>query len=186
MHEEQGDVVDFTFREVEHQHGVVLIDLGDVGSVDLGIQHLTEEVAHEMLVRRANGVGQPQHAHVGEEGQAHAYHRRPKTKAFDAIVDGVAKQLLVVRHHGDLELLLRHEFTPGLTRHWRVRNDLRELGVAHGGHLGNLHASLEQQAYVEQALQVVPRIGANVRFRTCRVQQLITLLPRTNGVCLDS
>ena len=59
VHKQQGDVMDFTFRQVKDQDLVTLFGFRKLSLVDLGIQHLTKQVAHEVLIGRTDGIGEP-------------------------------------------------------------------------------------------------------------------------------
>ena len=56
------------------------------------------EVAHEMLMGGANGVGQQKHTHFCQKGQGHTRHRAVEGQPVHAFLHGAAKQRLVVGH----------------------------------------------------------------------------------------
>ena len=131
MNEEQRNVVNLSLRQVEHQNFTSLV-LGNFRLMNLGIQHLTKQVAHEMLVGRTNGIGQPQHAHLGQEGQTHAHHGRLKPQPRHTVVHGFTEQALVVRHHRHLELLLRHQLSRCFICRWRRLDSVEQVCFGHG------------------------------------------------------
>ncbi len=54
------------------------------------------------------------------------------------------------------------------------------------GNFGNLVTIVVEQSDIKQLLQTFKTVGTNVGVRSFRAEQIVSLFPNPNGVCLDS
>ena len=69
MHHHQADVVDFTFWQEQRKLQSSCSPILQEAARPPPEQPLPDQIAHKVLMRRANGTGQPKHSNLPHEGQ---------------------------------------------------------------------------------------------------------------------
>ncbi len=75
MHHHQADVVNFAFRQKQGKHVIAVACAYRWQFIHSSEQPLTDQVAHKMLVRRADGTREPEHPNLSHEREVQFEHQ---------------------------------------------------------------------------------------------------------------
>lgn len=182
MHEENSQLMVFTFGQ-EKQDAAIHLNAA-VHRIDGYNEFLADQVGDQMLLCRVDMSGEPEDSYLLKEGEDDlgdgALHALGGNESVQGFLDADQVQI-----DHSLHQVIDHPLLLGLGVGKGI-DAVADLAIRHPVNVGDLKPVFIKKGNVQQGLQLVVGIVADVGLRTLRLQKTITLLPNTYRMGLNA